>query len=185
MFSYSGVSHAQMPPATSQTLRVVEQRGRLDVQAERQRATIQALNALYGYRARAEGISLEQVPDAYGAAYAAAKPPASFWNKYGPRLGWVTAIPFFFLFLFLFRDAVRDVLGPRLKAAGDRLYDRVAGYPVFWWKARGNYRKWKCLTPRTRNDLRIRTLAWAKALLLHRPSARARRRGERFTMGWN
>lgn len=139
IFVYSGVARTQTSPAASETLRAVEQLARQDAQVGREPTTVQDLIALYGEQAKAEGLSHIEMVNAYRAAYAAAKPPESFWNKYGERLGWVTAVLFFFLFLF--RDTVRDVLGPRLKAVGDRLYDRVAGYPVFWWKARGNYRK--------------------------------------------
>ncbi len=81
--------------------------------------------------------------NAYRAAYAAAKPPKPFWKEYLPHLGWATAVLLFVLTFF--RDTLRDVLGPRLKALGDKLYDRAASYPVFWWKARGNYRKWTCV----------------------------------------
>ncbi|MFL6256318.1 MAG: NACHT domain-containing protein [Pyrinomonadaceae bacterium] len=139
VFSTGGAAYAQAPPAGTETLRAVEQRARKQAQEGRPRDTVEDLKALYEDRALAEGVSLEQVDNAYQVAYEAARPRKSFWEEYWPQLGWVTALVLFFLALF--RDTLRDVLGPRLKALGDKLYDRVAGYPVFWWKARGNYRK--------------------------------------------
>src|SRR5437763_9362406 len=124
---------AQAAPSKAELLQAVEQRARLDAQSERGHATFQDLNTLYGERAKAASASLDEVIDAYDTAYAAAKPPESFFKKYLPYLSLITAI--IVLVLSFFRDSLRDVFGPRLKALGDKLYDRLAGYPVFWWKA--------------------------------------------------
>lgn len=68
-------------------MRGVEQRAREDAQSETPPASVRDLNDLYGGRAKAEGLLLEQIVDAYRAAYTAARPPNSFWKEYLPHPG--------------------------------------------------------------------------------------------------
>jgi hypothetical protein len=73
----------------------------------------------------------------YAAVKAAAKPGA--WDKFVPKLGWVTAV--FLFVLLILRDALRDWFSTVIKNIGSLVYGRLAGTRLFRAIALRQYRK--------------------------------------------
>ena len=120
-------------------VKAIQEQARHDITSDNAKQRVSELNMLFGDRAKASGVSMQEALLVYEQAYSDALKSKPWWEKLQPNTSVIIAV--IIAISGIFWNTIKDYLSRFFKWSIELLYNRLAGYKPFWWFALRRYRR--------------------------------------------